>query len=76
MSAHLPWQDPRAIADDLRMRLHRQIGSAESASYWSGDAGDSGYPTYVQPGLSDDDLLVTFYDEGPKPNLWQLPLPR
>lgn len=76
MSAHLVWQDPTTLADEPRQRLHRQIGAAESASYWSGDAGDFGYPTFVQTESSGTELLVTFYDEGPKPNLWHLPLSR
>lgn len=74
MGAKLAWQDPTALADEPRRQLHRQIGTAESASYWAGDAGDFGYPTFVQTESMDADLLVTFYDEGPKPNLWQMPL--
>lgn len=76
MSAHLAWQDPTTLVDEPRTRLHRQIGPADSASYWSGDAGDFGYPTFVRTDGDSSGVLITFYDEGPNPNLWQMPLPR
>jgi hypothetical protein len=76
MSAHLAWQDPTTLSDGPRTRLHRQIGPPGSASYWSGDAGDFGYPTFVRTRKGGSGVLVTFYDEGPNPNLWQMPLPR
>lgn len=73
-SAQLAWQDPLAFAAGRRWRIHRQVGPAERASYWSGRAGDFGYPTFVQLGPTRSDILLVFYDESPWPNLWQMAL--
>lgn len=81
MSARLAWQDPTALADEPQKRLHRHIeegetafGSADTASYWGGKAGDFDYPTFIQLGPNLSDILVTFYDEPPWPNIWQMTL--
>lgn len=75
MSAHLAWQDPRKLAEEPYRRIHRQIGDPERSSYWQGDAGDFGYPTFVNLGPDRSDAFLTFFDEGPRPNLWQMYLP-
>jgi hypothetical protein len=72
MSAQLAWQDPTALVDEPRRRLHEQIGARDHASYWGGDAGDFGYPTFVELGPDESDIFLTFYDESPRPNLWQM----
>jgi hypothetical protein len=73
-SAQLVWQDPTTIADESRQRLHEHKGSVETVSYWDGNAGDFGYPTLVQLGPSQSDILVTFYDDPPSPDIFQIRL--
>lgn len=70
-SAGLAWQDPTTLAEESRNRLHQHVGTAETSSYWDGDAGDFGYPTFIQLGSEPSDILVTFYDEAGRPNIWQ-----
>lgn len=72
MSAHLAWQDPTELAREPRFRLRKQRSDPTTASYWDGWAGDFGYPTFVQLGPSKSDIFITFYNENPKPDLWQL----
>lgn len=72
VSAHLAWQDPTELESVPRKRLHRQIGQSNSASYWEGAAGDFGYPTFVQLGPNTSDILLMFYDESPRPNIWKM----
>lgn len=74
MSAELAWQDPTLLEEESRKRLHRQAGYPATASYWDGLAGDFGYATMVRWGSSPQESLVVFYDEGPEPNLWRMPL--
>jgi hypothetical protein len=74
MSAELAWQDPSLLEEEPKKRIHRQAGQDETASYWDGLAGDFGYATMVKSGPSPHESLVVFYDEGPKPNLWRMPL--
>jgi Neuraminidase (sialidase) len=74
VSAQLAWQDPQALAEEPRRRIHEQISPPETASYWDGTAGDFGYPTFVQLGPDQSDILTVFYDESPRPNLWQMTL--
>jgi hypothetical protein len=74
MSADLAWQDPSAMEGEQLKRLHRHVGTAESASYWGGDAGNFGYPTFVQLGPRRADRLVVFYDGVEKPDLWKTSL--
>jgi hypothetical protein len=74
MSAQLAWQDPTALADEPRKRIHKHIGTSETASYWEGNAGDFGYPRFVQLGPSQSDIIVTFYDGPPWPDIWQMSL--
>jgi len=74
MSAELAWQDPSLLEDEPQKRIHKQVGSPETASYWGGGAGDFGYPTMVQWGPSPHETLIVFYDEGQQPNLWQTTL--
>lgn len=73
-SAQLVWQDPTALADAPRKRLHERIGDIDRTSYWDGDAGDFGYPTFVQTGPCRADCLLVCYDEADRPNLWQMAL--
>jgi hypothetical protein len=74
MSAQLAWQHPPSLSRQPRTQLHRQIGAADRSSYWDGDAGDFGYPTFVQLGEDRSDCLLVCYDEGERPNLWQMAL--
>lgn len=70
MSAHRAWQDPTVLEDEPRKKLHEHVGSGESASYWNGNAGDFGYPTFFQRRDDPSSLLMSFYDEPPWPNIW------
>ncbi len=74
MSAQRAWRDPTALEDEPRRMLHEHTGTAESASYWDGSAGDFGYPTFVQRGGDSSDLMISFYDEPPWPNIWTMTL--
>jgi len=74
MSARLTWQDPTALTTEPRKRLHNQITTMEKTSYWDGDAGDFGYPTFIQLGPTHEDCLLVCYDGGPRPNLWAMTL--
>lgn len=81
MSAQLAWQDPTAMAGESRKRLHKHVrasktafGASDTAAYWDDSAGDFGYPTFTQTGPDRSDILVTFYDEPPWPNIWKMTL--
>lgn len=74
ISAQLAWQSPPALSEQHRKCLHRQIGHENKASYWDGDAGDFGYPTFIELGDSRSDYLLVCYDEDERPNLWQMAL--
>jgi len=70
-SAQLAWQDPAEISGEDPKRIHRHIGSSETASYWDGDAGDFGYPTFAKPEPRREDIMVFFYDGAPYPDIWK-----
>ncbi len=72
MSAQRVWQDPTVLEDEPRKKLHEHIGSADTATYWNGNAGDFGYPTFVQQGGDSSELMMSFYDEPSWPNIWTM----
>lgn len=74
ISAQLAWQDPTALSRQHQKCLHQQIGDTNRTSYWNGDAGDFGYPTFIQFGQTGSDSLLVCYDENKRPNLWQMAL--
>jgi len=74
MSAQLAWQDPSAIEDEPKRRIHRHVGTSDRVSYWGGGAGDFGYPSFVQLCDTPGNMLVAFYDEDDAPNIWVMPL--